>query len=335
MTRIALLLILALAAGGYAWVALRPVPVETMAVRTGDAAEVVFATGVVEPERWAKVTTLIRGRIVESCDCEGAWVDKGAILFRLDDTEMRAHADELRALLELAEKELARAADLFDRGITTRERYDRDLANVAKLRASLAAAEAQIVDLEIRAPLAGRVLRLEGEVGEVAALGEGLAWVGSPRPLLVIADVNEEDIPLVEVGQEALLTADAFPARDLRATVSSITPMGDPELKTYRVRLSLPDDTPLFIGMSVDVNIVAERVEDVLLVPTTALVGVRVQVVQDGRLAFRRIETGIEGAEWVEVRAGLALGDAVVAPARDDLAPGTRVRPEPREAMVP
>lgn len=322
-----LIVLAAAAAGGWYYWSVRSVPVSIAEVTRGTAAEIVYATGVVEPERWAKVTPVIRGRIVDSCNCEGEQVEKGHLLFRLDDAEVRARADELQALLDLAERELQRTSDLYDRGIVSRERYDRDLADVAKLRASLAGTRSQIEDLFIRAPLDGTVLRIDGEVGEVAALGEALAWVGQPQPLLVIAEVNEEDIPRVSVGQGALIKADAFPDRELKAQVSSITPMGNPELKTYRVRLALPPDTPLLINMSVDVNIVIRTVENAVLVPAPALVGSRVQAVgSDGRVDVRAIQTGIRGARMVEVTGGLAPGELVVSPALDGLDDGDRVR---------
>lgn len=327
-TAIALVLLIAAAAAAwFYWSLLRPVPVSIAQVTRGTAAEIVYATGVIEPERWAKVTPVLRGRIVESCQCEGEQVEKGHQLFRLDDVEVKARADELQALLDLAERELKRSSELYSRGIVAREQYDRDMADVAKLRASLAGAISQIEDLIIRAPMNGTVLRIEGEVGEVATLGEALAWVGQPRPLLVIAEVNEEDIPRVAVGQQALLKADAFPGHDLTAAVSSITPMGNPELKTYRVRLALPADTPLLIGMSVDVNIVERTVQNAVLVPAPALMGNTVQVVGgDGAVALRTIKTGIRGVRMVEVTGGLEPGERVVSPALDSLSEGRKVR---------
>ena len=59
--------------------------------KRGTAVEIVYATGAVEPVRWAKVTSLIRDRIVEICYCEGKTVAKGDVLARLDDREPRAH----------------------------------------------------------------------------------------------------------------------------------------------------------------------------------------------------------------------------------------------------
>jgi membrane fusion protein, multidrug efflux system len=125
-----------------------------------------------------------------------------------------------------------------------------------------------------------------------------------------------------------MLKADAFPDRPLEARVSSITPMGNPELKTYRVRLALPADTPLFIGMSVDVNIIVRTVADAVLVPAPALIGGAVQAVgQDNRIDLRPVETGIRGAERVQITAGIDVGERVVSPALDGLKQGARVRP--------
>ena len=53
----------------------------------GTAVEIVYATGGVEPVRWAKVASVIRDRIVEICDCEGKTVAKDDVLARLDEAK--------------------------------------------------------------------------------------------------------------------------------------------------------------------------------------------------------------------------------------------------------
>jgi membrane fusion protein (multidrug efflux system) len=296
-------------------------------ITRGDAAQIVYATGVVEPERWAEVAPLRRGRIVDTCRCEGNTVPEGTLLFRLDDSEIRARLNELEARLAFAEKEFIRAEDLLDRHVGTREKYEEAFADVSGLRASVAAMRSQLADLEIRAPMAGQVLRIDGEVGEVAEPGTALAWIGRPRPLRVVAEVNEEDIPIVRVGQTALLAADAFPDHNLPAEVASITPKGDPVLKTYRVYLSLPEDTPLFIGMSIDVNIVIARRENAVLAPAESVIDGALQVVDaEGVVEVRPVKQGIAGAARVEILAGAKEGERVVSPAVDGLESGERVR---------
>jgi RND family efflux transporter MFP subunit len=179
--------------------------------------------------------------------------------------------------------------------------------------------------MEIRAPMAGQVLRLDGEVGEVVELGGIVAWVGQPRPVRVVAEVNEEDIPRIREGQAALILSDAFPGRDLPAEVASITPKGDPTLKTYRVYLSLPDDTPLFIGMSVDVNVVIRVVEETLVAPAPAVTGGGVFTIEAGRARRVPVETGIAGAGYVEITGGAAPGLRVISPVPPDIVDGARV----------
>ena len=309
------------------WFATRVTTVTTAELIRGDAAAIVYATGVVEPERWAKVTPMVRARIVSTCRCEGHYIEQGTVLFRLDDSEIRARLNELHARLTFAQKELLRAEDLFNRRVGTRERYEEALADVSQFRAGVVAIESQLAHFEIKAPMAGQVLRIDGEEGEVAELGQALAWVGQPRPLLIVAEVNEEDIPLVRTGQEALIAADAFPGQNLAATVSSITPKGDPVLRTYRVYLALPPDTPLFIGMTVDVNIVTAVHRDVVLAPAPSVIGGMLQVVDDaGVVEIRQVETGIVGTEHIEIVSGARAGETVISPAVDEIVSGDRIQ---------
>ena len=321
-----------LAAAGSAgyWLYLRPVPVETAAARRGDAAEIVYATGVVEPRTWAKVTPLLRERITALCNCEGEAVATGAELARLDDREAQAALAELKARLRLAHDELERQAVLAGRNVTSQQALDRARSEVAQYEALVAGQSARLESYLLRAPMAGVVLRQDGEVGEIAEPGTVLFWVGRPQPRLVIADVNEEDVPRIAVGQRALLRSDAFPDRELAAVVDSVTPKGDPVTKTFRVRLRLPADTPLHIGMTVDVNVVVRVSEDTLLVPGLAVEGGAVFVAEDGVARRRPVEVGIRGIRATEIRSGLGPGERVVVPYPPDLADGTRVavRPE-------
>jgi membrane fusion protein, multidrug efflux system len=317
--RILILIVVVIAvAGGAAWYLMRPTPVETVTPRRGEAAEIVYASGVVEPRRWAKITPILR----EHC----ALLHMLALAFAgLDDTEAQAQLAELQVRHKLAEEEYQRVAILVERRTMSQQSLDRARSEVAQLEASLAGQRARLDNYLIRSPVGGQVLRQDAEVGEIAELGTALFWVGEPKQLVVIADVNEEDIPQVKAGQRALLRSDAFPARPLEGTVDSITPKGDPVTKTYRVRFRLPDDTPLRIGMSVDVNVVISTVEDALLLPSIAISGDRVFTVEGDRVRLRQVETGIRGSDGTQIVSGLEGGERVVSPYPEDLADGARV----------
>lgn len=310
-------------AGWYHW---RPVPVTVARPFRGDAAEIVYASGVVEPRIWAKVTPLVRERIVEQCNCEGSKVAKGDVLARLDATEAQAALAELEARQGLAQEELRRLTILAERGAASQQALDRARSESVQLQALVAGQKARLDSYVIRAPSAGVVLRQDGEVGEVAELGTVLFWVGEPTPLTVIADVNEEDIPRVKPGQRALMKSDAFPQQSLEAQVESITPKGDPVTKTYRVYFRLPDDTPLRIGMSTDVNVVIRVAERALLIPSVAMQGNDVFVVEGQITRRRTVQTGIRGINGIEVLSGVAEDALIVSPFPQSLADGARVK---------
>ena len=160
-------------------------PVKTVAVKRGTAAEVVYATGVVEPERWAKVVALQRKRIVWMCNCEGKAVKKGEVLARLDSFEERALLTELLARRKRLSLDADRIRKLVARAVSPQTSLDQLLTQIQEYDARIAAQKDRIRDLELRAPLDGVVLREDGAVGEIAGTtaSDILFWVGPPKPL--------------------------------------------------------------------------------------------------------------------------------------------------------
>ncbi|MGE5267620.1 MAG: efflux RND transporter periplasmic adaptor subunit, partial [Deltaproteobacteria bacterium] len=148
-----------------------------------------------------------------------------------------------------------------------------------------------------------------------------------PKPLKIIAEVNEDDILKVTPGQKVLLRHEGHTGAPLPATVERITPKGDPETKTFRVHLLLPDDTPLKVGMSVEANIVVAEANDALIVPSEAVSGGHVLKLQDGTVTRVPVEVTIRGTDRMAVKGALAAGDLVISPVIATLEDGARVRP--------
>lgn len=323
---LALLLLGAIAAGW--WFVYGRGPKLTVTAPTrGTAVEIVYATGAVEPVRWAKVASLIRGRIVDLCYCEGEPVTKGQVLVRLDDGELQAQLGELKAREDFLKRELARVTELIGRGSSTVQAFERASSDLRQNQALISVQREKLSNYSIVAPMDGIVLRRDGEVGEIAEAGQVLFRVGVPKPLEVVAEVNEEDIPRVVVGQQVLLRNDAFPDQRIEGKVREITPMGDPVAKTYRIRIDLPDDTPLKPGMSVEANVIAREKPDALLVPADAVQENVVFVVAGDHVQRREIKAGIRGRRSVEILDGLTESDRIVAPIPPTgLVDGQRVR---------
>jgi RND family efflux transporter MFP subunit len=315
-------------AGAWFWWTLPPAVAIALAT-TGPALRAVYATGSVEPVHWARVGPAVRARITDVMVEEGARVAEGQPMVRLDNREAAHRAEEAEARARFAQEELARIRMLVTRDIASRSALDRAEAEARAVRAVAEAAQRRLDDYIVRSPSDGIVLRRDAEVGEVVDTPASLFWIGEPRPLRITSEVDEEDIAQVREGQRVLLRADAFPGQVLTATVGQITPKGDATRKAYRVRLILPDDTPLLIGMTVEANIVLRQTDDAVLVPPAALRDGRVFVVRQESVESRPVEIGVQGARAVEILRGLARGEAVVLNPPAGLSSGMAVRLRP------
>ena len=322
--------VLAIAAAGAGYYSysrlLYPPLVTTSIANLAPVSEAVYGTGTVEPERWAKVVPLQRRRLVELCRCEGQVVKSGQILGRQDDAEERSALEQMEINRGQLERDLARAEKDRDKNDASRTEYEQRWTKLEDAKSRIAAQKVRLDSLVLRAPLDGMVLRRDSEVGEIAGPTDVLFTVGPPAPMQVVAEINEEEINRIASGQKAFLRSEAFPGRALRANVSQITPKGDPTRKTFRVYLRLPQDTPLRIGMSVEVNIIFREKQAAVVVPAEAITGDAVQIVDDGRVRRVPVKLGIRGNRNVEIIGDVSKGTPVLSPARIDLADGARIR---------
>lgn len=339
------------AGGGYVyvnyWTFLNPPAVKTSTAFVAPVSEAVYGTGTVEPERWAKVVPFQRRRILELCLCEGQMVEAGHILAKQDDAEERNMLQELEIRREQLDRDLKRARDDRERNQITKAELEQRQTGLGESQSRIASQKARLETLVLRAPLDGMVLRRDGEVGEIVGPTDVLFWVGPPLPKQVVAEINEEEITNVQIGQKAYLRTEAFSGQQLNAVVSQITPKGDPARKTFRTYLRLPNDSPLRIGMTVEVNIVFREKPSATLVPVEAVLNNAVQIVRDGKIEKVPVAVGIRGSRNVELIGRVSAGAVVLSPGRTDLADGSWVKatsttresapgaPEPARDLAP
>ena len=175
---------------------------------------------------------------------------------------------------------------------------------------------------EIRAPMEGLVTNIQTIDGELVAEGNELFTVSSRKNYLR-GEVNEEDVGEVKPGMEANVQLYAYATRQFSAHVSSIQPAADPETQRYTVVLELensPDN--LMAGMTGEMNIITGKHENVLIVPSRALLVDQALVVKRGIVRTRTVKTGFRTLDFTEVVNGVSEGDHVVVADQDRLQPG-------------
>ncbi len=311
--------------------------------------------GTITACRRARLAPRAGGQIAKLSITEGDRVEKGQILLELWNADVAARLrlaqdqkasaqsrrDEVCLNADLAARELKRSRQLKDQGFISDEALDRTRAQAQAGRAACSAAEADVRQADsqiaavraelsttyLRAPFAGIVAEVTGEIGEFTTPSPP----GIPTPpavdliddtcLYVTAPMDEIDAPKIIVGQPGRISIDAFPGRQFAGHVRRIAPyVLDREKQARTVDVEVEFDDPsqfktLLVGYSADVEIVLASRKNVLRVPTSALIDgnkLYVHNTENGTLDVRQVETGLSNWAHTEILSGLSLSERIV-----------------------
>ncbi len=271
----------------------------------GEAVKVVYANGVVEEEQSASMASPVTTRILKLLVREGEKVKKGQQLVILDATVEEAKERSLAAKVTYLKQELHRQQTLYQRQFASQQAYQLIQSDLQQAESELQAQHNVVERLSMQAPFDGIVLRHDVSEGEVARPETPIIWIGDPKVMRITADVDEEDIPEVALGQTALIKSDAFPGQHFEAKVDAITPQGDSVAKSFRLRIYLPPETPLRSGMTVEVNVLTQHKQNALMIPSSAYYRNKVWSIDQGKIVPREVKLGIVARDQIEVLEGL------------------------------
>lgn len=247
------------------------------------------------------------------------------LLKTAEDNQQRLEKLAALSNVPAVEYEKAKSEAARLRGVVESERIERD-RNLGSLEDTCKKLEAQLKSSEIHAPIEGLVTGIQTVDGELVGENNELFTVSSRRNY-VRGEVNEEDVGGVKPGMEAIVQLYAYRMQQFRAKVSAIQPAADPETQRYTIVLQLegaPDN--LMAGMTGEMNIITGRHENVLLVPTRALLVDQALVIKRGIVQRRTVNTGFRTLDFTEAVSGLSEGDHVAVADQDLLHPGRPVR---------
>lgn len=268
-------------------------------------------------------------RIMQVLVDEGAVVQKGQLLAKLDDATLNAQMAQAKARVATARAQLASAEDTYARfaslakegGVSASELVARRTAvetgsaQLAEARAAVGNFEALLAQTRVVAPDAGLVIKRDAHIGDVSTVGRALFTMVRDRRLEVQAQVPESDLGQVKKGQPAKISSDA--RVDLVATghVREVSPALDTGNRQATVKIELPVGTPFQVGMFVRAA-VDLGTHEALAVPTKAVVsgteGSQVFVLDDKFARARQVVVGARAGDWVEVRDGLKAGEPII-----------------------
>lgn len=347
-----------------------PVDFATIEIGDVEATAVNTRAGTVKSCQRSNLAPASGGQIAKIWIKEGDRVQKNQTLLELWNEDLKAQRElaqrqllmaqerrrETCILAENARREALRTQQLVQRGFVSSQRSDDSNANARSRQASCDAASTDIQRAEaqvrvaqaaldrtvIIAPFTGVVAHISGELGEFTTPSPP----GIPTPptidliddtcLYVTAPMDEVDAPKIKVGQNARITLDAMPNRMFPGKIRRLAPYVteiEKQARTVDIEvdfLTLPADA-LLVGYSADVEVILERKENVLRIPTQAVrQNNRVWVIDgNNRLSERSIDIGLSNWSFTEIRNGLKQGDRVlISFDQDTLKVGTVVQPK-------
>jgi len=249
------------------------------------------ATGTVLPDisREVPVISLANGRVVDIKARLDDNVKKGQLLLKVQspdvtnafDTYLKAANDE-----QLANKAYVRADDLFKHGAISQSMLEQAEDTEKNAQADLTAAEEQLTTLgvdkkhpssvvNVYAPISGVIVAQN--VTQAAAAGVSLSGSATAFTLAdlsrvwIVCDVYENDIPKIQLGQQAKIKVNAWPDRPLSGRVSDIGPILDPSLRTAKVRIEVANPGFLKLGMFATATFTSRAKEVYAAVPAGAV----------------------------------------------------------------
>lgn len=332
--------------------------VRVVVVNPRDAAVPSRHAGSLEPRKRIELSFNVPGRVVSLLEVstggarrpvqEGDEVRRGQVLATLDPKDFglqaraaaatldtaRAQERAAEAALAQAEVDVKRARYLFESATIARADLDRAETALVTARDSLQAARAQArlkaeqlalaesarADTRLSSPIDGIVGRRNVDVGETIAPSQPAFTILDVSEMRTVFGVPDVRVGQLRDGQRVPVEVDAIPGRVLVGTITKVSPVPDPALRSYAVEVTIPNaDRALRAGMVATASLAPDAEVVATLVPLSAIARapggkgfVAFVVGEQGTASARPVELADLHDNDVQVAKGLAPGDRVV-----------------------
>lgn len=299
------------------------------------------AIGSLKASNAVVLTPEVAGRIKSVDFADGAVIESGQLLFKLDASVQKAQLAEAQARVELSQVEFKRANKLFKQRAASETDRDSAKATLKISQAQAAFARAQLDKLSIQAPFAGMIGIHDISVGDYINPGQALVELVDISTLKFDFSLPEIYLSKVKVGQHISIQAPAFPGQTFTGSVLAIAPKIEEKGRSLLIRAVIDNkEQQLRPGLFAKVLLEVSKNDLALLVPEQALIpqgkGYFVMTVVDGKVAQVPVVIGQRKNARVEITSGIKADDVVIIAGQIKLRPGSPVTalfPEMLKAM--
>ncbi len=218
----------------------------------------ILARGFTEADRIVDIKAEIEGRIEEVLVQEGALVEEGTPLFRIDMREKKSLLRQAQALLAQRKLELDAAKTLFEKQFQSKTNLALAQARYDEAKALVDSVERNIGETLIKAPFKGILESRDVEVGTFVKVGDSLCKVVSLNPLVAVLNISEIDIGHIKEGQQVNMHLTA--GGDLKGIVSYVSKVADPNTRSFKVKVDIENpEMRIPDGLSLEADFSTEK----------------------------------------------------------------------------
>jgi membrane fusion protein (multidrug efflux system) len=336
-----------------------PETVTTAVVRSESWEALITSVGSLEAVQGVMLTAELPGKVVRIAFEPGTKVKAGDLLLQQDTSSEEAQLRSAEATVALTKLDLERSSKLLTKKAVAQAKYDTDNAQYKQAMAQIDGIRASIRKKTIRAPFAGNLgIRLVN-LGQNLNEGEPIVSLQTIDPIFVNFSLPQQQLAQVKPGLKVRVTTDALPGQVIEGEITAISPEVDVATRNIRVQATVANSQErLRPGMFVNVSVVLPSREEVLAIPTTAVLyapyGDMVFVVHEKEsgkgvqlvkvLRQKIVQLGEKRGDFVAIVSGLDKGETVVSTGvfklRNDqavvvdntLAPVFRLAPKPEDS---
>jgi membrane fusion protein, multidrug efflux system len=280
----------------------------TVSVRTQDAKSVeqfIVAQGQAEPNRTVTIRAETKGQISEILADEGAAVQAGDIIVRIEENDRKAMLQRAEARVKEQQSAYDASQSLGKKGYQTERQSDQIYSSLQTAKAELEEARIELERIEIKAPFEGVVLSSPMELGAYVDVNGEIATIVDNDPLVVSVRISQQDVSDLKLGHPAHVTFATGQERD--GKIRYIAARADVDTRTFRVEVELPNpDGEIPSGISAEAKVPTGTVLAHFVSPAAlslndeGKLGIKT-VNEDNKVAFHPatiVLSGVDGA-WI------------------------------------
>lgn len=307
-----------------------PMSVDGFVIRQTSISENVEVPGSLRPFEETEIRAEVGGRIVQMNIREGTVVEKGTLLVKLFDEDLKAQLRKLRVQLQIKEKTEERNRELLEISGISQQDYDLSTLEVENLRADIETTQIAISKTEIRAPYRGVVGLRNISLGSYVSPIDIVTTIRQVDKLKLEFSVPEKYAKDIGKGHAIKFRVDGG-RQDHTATVIATENNVDQNTRTLQVRALVSGNNPELVpGIFAKVNLQMGKDDRALLVPTQAVIpnirNKQVVLLRGDSALFTVVETGIRDSAYVQIIQGVNVGDTVITTGLMAIRPESKIK---------